>query len=154
MPTPRRSYQPGKDPSAGACSDRLICCGGWTGWRHLSAEGTLPIVQAFQAKLPPLSTGADGIVRVSGSRVSLETVVTAFDSGATAEEIVQQYPSLDLAVVYAVISYALDHRADVDAYVAQRRDQAHALQQRVETHLPPAGIRERLLARRRPAGNG
>ncbi len=88
---------------------------------------------------------------MSGSRVSLETIVTAFDSGATAEEIVQQYPSLDLAVVYAVISYALDHRTDVDAYVAQRRDQARTLQERVETHLPPAGIRERLLARRRGA---
>jgi uncharacterized protein (DUF433 family) len=109
-------------------------------------------VQAFQAKPPPLSAGPDGIVRVTGSRVSLETLVTAFDSGGTAEEIVQQYPSLDLATVYAVISYALDHRADVDAYVARRRDEARALQQRVETDLPPAGIRERLLARRRPAG--
>ena len=56
--------------------------------------------------------------------------------------------------MYAVISYALDHRAEVDAYVARRRDEARTLQQRVETHLPPAGIRERLLARRRPAGNG
>jgi uncharacterized protein (DUF433 family) len=111
-------------------------------------------VQVFQAKVPPLSTGPDGIVRVTGSRVSLETLVTAFDSGATAEEIVQQYPSLDLATVYSVISYALDHRADVDVYVAQRRDEARALRERVETHLPPAGIRERLLARRRSAGNG
>lgn len=111
-------------------------------------------MQAFQAKPPPLSSGPDGIVRVTGSRVSLETIVTAFDSGQTAEEIVQQYPSLELAAVYAVISYALDHRAEVDAYVAQRRDEARALQGRVETHLPPAGIRERLLARRRSAGNG
>jgi hypothetical protein len=47
----------------------------------------------------------------------------------------------------------LDHRADVDAYVAQRRDEARALKERVETQLPPAGIRERLLARRGPAGN-
>ncbi len=103
---------------------------------------------------PPLSTGTDGIVRVSGSRVSLETLVTAFDSGATAEEIVQQYPSLELASVYAVISYALDHRPEVEAYVAQRRSQARGIQEQVERRLPPVGIRERLLARRSPAGNG
>ncbi len=109
-------------------------------------------MQAFQAKPPPLATGPDGIVRVAGSRVSLETLVTAFDAGGTAEEIVQQYPSLDLATVYAVISYALDHRADVDGYVARRRDEARALRALVETHLPPAGVRDRLLARRRPAG--
>jgi uncharacterized protein (DUF433 family) len=111
-------------------------------------------VQAFQARPPPLSTGPDGIVRVTGSRVSLETIVAAFDSGETAEEIVQHYPSLELPAVYAVISYALDHRAEVDAYLAQRRREARTLQERVETHLPPVGIRERLLARRRSAGNG
>ena len=77
-------------------------------------------MQAFEAKPPPLTTGPDGAVRVTGTRVSLETIVTAFDAGATAEEIAQQYASVDLASVYAVISYVLDHRREVDEYVMRR----------------------------------
>jgi hypothetical protein len=35
----------------------------------------------------PLHTDADGVVRVAGTRVTLDTVVGAFEAGATAEEI-------------------------------------------------------------------
>lgn len=105
-------------------------------------------MQAFEAKPPPLVTGRDGVVRVSGTRVSLETVVSAFDTGATAEEIVQRYPSLELAAVYAVVAYVLDHRREVSVYVARRHEEARSLQSVVEAYSPPQGIRERLLARR------
>jgi hypothetical protein len=47
-------------------------------------------MQAFEARPPPLTRGPDGVVRVTGTRVPLETLVTAFDAGATAEEIAQQ----------------------------------------------------------------
>ena len=40
----------------------------------------------------PLFTDEDGVVRVGGTRVRLETVVYAFNQGASAEEILQQYP--------------------------------------------------------------
>ncbi len=53
----------------------------------------------------PLATNTQGVVLVGGTRVTLDTVVLAFKDGATAEEIVQQYPSLRLADVYAVIGY-------------------------------------------------
>jgi uncharacterized protein (DUF433 family) len=107
-------------------------------------------MQAFEAKPAPLFCDAEGVIRVAGTRVSLETLVSAFDGGATAEEIVQQYPSLELSAAYAVISYVLDNRAEVDAYVAKRHDGARALQGQVEGRLPPNGIRARLLARRHP----
>ncbi len=107
-------------------------------------------MQTFEAKPPPLITGPAGVVRVAGTRVSLETIVGAFDLGATAEEIVQMYPSLELAAVYGVISYVLDHRHDVDAYVAKRREYARAMQEQIESASPIVGIRARLLARRAP----
>lgn len=44
----------------------------------------------------PLITDANGVVRIQGTRVTLDTVVTAFLEGATAEEILEQYPSLQL----------------------------------------------------------
>ena len=61
-------------------------------------------MRAFEARPAPLSRETDGAIRVSGTRVSLESVVSAFDAGATAEEIVQQYPSLELSATYAIIS--------------------------------------------------
>jgi uncharacterized protein (DUF433 family) len=109
---------------------------------------------AFEAKPPPLLSGSDGSIRVTGTRVSLETVVMAFDTGATAEEIVQQYPSLDLGDVYAVISYVLGNRNVVDEYIQRRRGTSDGLQQEIQRHMPSDGIRARLLARRSPKSTG
>jgi uncharacterized protein (DUF433 family) len=100
------------------------------------------------AKPVPLETDVDGIVRVSGTRVTLDTVVAAFKDGAAAEEIVYQYPSLDLADVYAVLAYYLQHRPQVEAYLHQRREQADEVQRENEARFDPRGIRERLMARR------
>src|SRR5271166_3628717 len=103
-------------------------------------------MQAFEARPPPLTTGPDGVVRVAGTRVPLETILTAFDAGATAEEIAQQYASVDLASVYAVISYVLDHRREVDEYAMRRRDEAAHVRDEIEAQISPAGLRARLLA--------
>jgi len=105
-------------------------------------------MQGFESSPPPLSRDADGVIRVEGTRLPLETLVTAFDAGATAEEIVHQFPSLDLGDVYAVIAYVLGHRESVDAYVEQRGAAAAGMRAEVEQTFPPAGIRARLLARR------
>ncbi len=96
----------------------------------------------------PLETDADGVVRVGGTRVTLDTVVAAFEQGATAEEIVYQYPSLDLVDVYLVIGYYLQRRTDVDAYLRWRQRRADEVRQQNEARFDPHGIRDRLLARR------
>jgi uncharacterized protein (DUF433 family) len=96
----------------------------------------------------PLEIDSDGVVRIGGTRVTLDTVVTAFNEGATAEEIVQQYPSLHLADVYAVISYYLRRQPEVKAYLRQRRAQADEVRKQNETRFDPYGVRDRLLARR------
>ncbi len=96
----------------------------------------------------PLETDADGVVRVGGTRVTLDTVVAAFEQGAAAEEIVYQYPSLDLVDVYLVIGYYLQRRADVDAYLRWRQRRADEVRQQNKARFDPHGIRDRLLARR------
>jgi uncharacterized protein (DUF433 family) len=96
----------------------------------------------------PLVTDADGVVRVGGTRVTLDTIVAAFDEGATAEEIVHQYPSLDLADVYGVISYYLRRRPEVEAYLRQRQQQADEVRRQNESRFDPHGVRDRLLALR------
>ena len=96
----------------------------------------------------PLETDADGVVRVGGTRVTLDTIVAAFNEGATAEEIVYQYPSLHLADVYAVISYYLRRRSEVETYLRQRQQQAAYTRKQNEARFDPHGVRDRLLARR------
>jgi uncharacterized protein (DUF433 family) len=99
----------------------------------------------------PLQTDLDGVVRVANTRVTLDTLIGAFHDGATAEEISYQYPSLDLADVYAVIAYYLRRRSDVDAYLQQSHKQADAVRKQNEIRSDPTRIRERLLARRHTA---
>ncbi|MBU2609950.1 MAG: DUF433 domain-containing protein [Chloroflexi bacterium] len=96
----------------------------------------------------PLVTDIDGVIRVGETRVTLDTVIAAFLDGATAEEISQQYPSLDLADVYSVIAYYLRQRAEIDTYLQRRREQAEKIREENESQFDPSGIRDRLLARR------
>ena len=101
-----------------------------------------------QAESVPILTDKDGVARVGGTRVTLDTVVGAFNKGATAEEIVQRYPSLDLADVYAVITYYLRNQDAVESYLQARRERAAQVRQENENRFDPHGIRARLLARR------
>ncbi|HEX2742323.1 MAG TPA: DUF433 domain-containing protein [Rubrobacter sp.] len=96
----------------------------------------------------PLTTDRNGVVRVTGTRVTLDTVVAAFQEGATAEELAQQYPSLRLADVYAVIGYYLRHQLEVDEYLRLRQQFAAEARLANEGRFDPAGVRARLLARR------
>ncbi len=96
----------------------------------------------------PLVTDADGVVRIGNTRVTLDTVVTAFQDGLTAEGIVEQYPSLQLGEVYAVIGYYLRHQTEVDTYLQERQRHAAEVRQENERRFNPIGVRERLLARR------
>jgi uncharacterized protein (DUF433 family) len=96
----------------------------------------------------PLVTDATGVVRISETRVTLDTVVTAFLEGAIAEEIREQYPSLQLSDIYSVIGYYLRHQTEVDAYLLERQRLASEVRQEAEKRFNPLGVRSRLLARR------
>ena len=96
----------------------------------------------------PLTVDPDGVVRVGSTRVTLDTIVAAFDAGDSAEEISQAYPSLDLVDVYAVITFYLQHGAAVERYLGARRKAAVRVRIDAEARVDPAGIRARLLARR------
>ena len=65
----------------------------------------------------------EGAYRVAGTRVSLDSVVYAFNDGQSPETIAQFFPVLELEQVYGAITYYLAHRSEVDIYLEQgRRD--------------------------------
>jgi len=103
---------------------------------------------AIETQPLPLVLDADGVVRISGTRVTLDTIIYAFLEGATAEEIAQQYPSLSLPDVYSVIGYYLHQSAKVNKYLRRREKLAAKVKQQNEIRFDPAGVRDRLLARR------
>lgn len=96
----------------------------------------------------PLHVDADGVVRVGGTRVTLETLLHAYREGATPETIQQDFSTLSLADIHAVIAYYLRHGPEVDTYLQQQEQEAAEVRRQNEARFPPDGIRERLLARR------
>jgi len=95
-----------------------------------------------------MAVDADGVIRVSGTRVTLDTVIEAFNEGVPADEIARQYPVLPPADVYHLIGYYLRHKAEVDGYLRKGREEAEGLCRQIEARRPPQGIRKRLLARK------
>jgi uncharacterized protein (DUF433 family) len=95
----------------------------------------------------PLLTDADGVIRVAETRVTLDTVVDNFMTGASPEEIAQDFPVLHLDDVYAVLTYYLRHRNEVDSYLRERRERGKAIRAEIETRSSQTGLRDRLLAR-------
>ncbi|MGE0129921.1 MAG: DUF433 domain-containing protein [Blastocatellales bacterium] len=55
---------------------------------------------------------------VADTRISLDSVVVAFQSGLSPETIASEcFPSLTLEQVYGVIAYYLGHKAEIDKYL-------------------------------------
>jgi uncharacterized protein (DUF433 family) len=101
-------------------------------------------------EVPPVTLRVDdhGVMRVGQTRVRLDTIVTAWKQGDSPEQIAENFDALDLADVYGVISYYLNHRLEVEAYLEQNQEAGESLRAENERRFPPAGIRERLLSRR------
>lgn len=96
----------------------------------------------------PLQTDENGAIRVGNSRVLLELIIHAYYMGETPEGIVDSYPSLTIADVYAVIGYYLNNRDDIDMYMRQRDQLVAETLHEMETTMTPQtrALRTRLRA--------
>ncbi len=107
----------------------------------------------IESQLVPLNANEHGVFRITGTRVSLNSVVAAFELGATPEQITHEFPSLKLEDVYAVIAYYLRHQDEIQSYLTEQRQEAEALRKDIEAEFPPPkNLRERLLKRRHAQG--
>ena len=68
---------------------------------------------------------------ISGTRISLDSVVYAYKRGAAPESIQRAFPLVTLEEIYGAITFYLAHQREVDTYLAQTKTalkaQAHAL---------------------------
>lgn len=88
-----------------------------------------------------------GTLRVADSRVSLDSVVYAFNQGEDAAGIQECFSSLPLADIHSAIAYYLHNKAKVDKYLEER--EVLFEKRRLENQARPNHItREMLLARK------
>lgn len=101
----------------------------------------------------PLREDPPGVFRVGRSRVLLELVLHAFKAGETPEAIVQSYPALRLADVYAVVSRYLADPAPFEDYLKQCDERAEDTRRKIEAFQGPRdNLRGLVLARARAKG--
>jgi uncharacterized protein (DUF433 family) len=66
---------------------------------------------------------------VSGTRISLDSVVYEFLNGESPENIAQNFPLLSLEQIYGAIAFYLSNRDIVDAYLEKNEPEFQQLQQ-------------------------
>ena len=100
----------------------------------------------------PLVYGEDGTIRIRGSRVTLDSIIHAFQQGATAEQIQDSFSSVTLGDIYGAIAYYLEHRVCVDVYLTRQEQAAQEARQMHAQHPEVIAFRERVRLRRRGVG--
>ena len=109
----------------------------------------------FPSKLP-FETDSTGVLRVGKTRVALDALVGAFKNGYTCEEIVLQFPVLDVADVYLSIGFYLKNQTLIEDYLEVQNSDATSIRQNLTSKFPSSNLRRRLLARQsaqQPAGS-
>ncbi len=98
-----------------------------------------------QATQTYIRTDEFGTRRVGKTRVSLDSVVAAFQRGDSPESIQQQYSSLTLEEVYGAITHYLANQTDVDAYLENQRQVWERERAKADANPSPAVERLRKL---------
>lgn len=102
---------------------------------------------AIEPEPVPLVRDQAGRLMVPGTRIPLDVLVAAFKRGESPEAVHDNYETVSLADVYAIFSYYLRHRAEVEKYLTEQMRLGAEIQARIEEIYPPDGLRAKLLAR-------
>jgi uncharacterized protein (DUF433 family) len=69
----------------------------------------------------------DGGYYVTGTRISLDSIVYAFNRGDSPERILEEFALLErLSTIYGAIAFYLDHKAEIDKYLAETQREFEA----------------------------
>ena len=96
----------------------------------------------------PVRLAEGGVLKVGDTRVSLDSVVYAFNRGEDAAEIQRNFDTLTLAEVHAAIAYYLHNKAAVDEYLRQGEIEFERRRAENRANNPNHLTREILLARK------
>lgn len=71
----------------------------------------------------------NGCYRITGTRVSLNSIVYAYLNGESAESIADSFPVLTLEQVRGAIDFYLTHQEEIDSYLESMRAEYEARRQ-------------------------
>ena len=74
--------------------------------------------------------------RITGTRVSLDSIVYDYLSGLSPESIADNFDTLSLEQVYGAITYYLSRRQEVDRHLMQNRAKFDALRAKARESHP------------------
>ena len=86
----------------------------------------------------PLREDERGAVRVTGSRITLDTIVGRYHVGDTIEEIHEGFPTVSINQINAIIGWYLSNQVEADEYL--REGEAEAEKLRLEIESRPENI--------------
>lgn len=101
----------------------------------------------FKVSAPPFRWDEAGGIRIGRSRVTLDSLLAAYQNGSTPEEIAVQYSVLHLEEIYAAIAYYLNHRQEIDRYLEERCQKARQQRSEFVREYNLVNLRRRLLDR-------
>ena len=81
----------------------------------------------------PLRQDDGGIIRVTGSRVTINILVARYWQGDTFEEIHEGFPSVSVEAIQKIINWYLANRSEVDEYIRKENDEAEMLRRKIES---------------------
>jgi uncharacterized protein (DUF433 family) len=106
------------------------------------------LIETPHTEIVPVEMNAAGIIMISGTRIPIDTVIYFHLQGDTPEQIQENFDTLNLPDIYAIITYYLRHKMELDAYLAEREKRRAALREEIEARHPELiGMRARLIAR-------
>jgi uncharacterized protein (DUF433 family) len=101
----------------------------------------------FEVSAPPFRWDEVGGIRIGQSRVTLDSLLAAYHSGSTPEEIAVQYSVLHLEEIYSAIAYYLSHRREIDSYLEERQRKSQQQRSQFVQQHNLTNLRQRLLDR-------
>lgn len=81
----------------------------------------------------PLRQDDGGMIRVTGSRVTIDILVARYWRGDTFEEIHEGFPSVSIEAIQKIIHWYLANRSEVDEYIRRENEKAERLRQKIES---------------------
>lgn len=93
---------------------------------------TLPIALDL-----PLTVDAEGVIRVSNTRVTLHTIIGFYRQGEAPEAIHEGFPTVPLADLHVIIAYYLSNRQVVDEYMREVDEAGLQMRRKIEAHYTP-----------------
>lgn len=96
----------------------------------------------------------DGGYWIKGTRISLDSVVYAFNRGAAPESIKRSFPLLTLEQIYGAITFYLSHEQEIDSYLeeSEKEFEAQAKEMNAEARRANPELFDRLERARQERG--